>query len=78
MCPHCVTERSKAALARTPAQSLGRLKAAALRDEYRKLAKRFREADHKGRPATLSVTWAVLAESMDLEADRLEQEAANG
>jgi len=66
----------RAVLARTPAQSLNRLKEGALREEYRKLAKRFSEADHRGRPATLSVTWAVLAESMDLEADRLEKEAA--
>ena len=65
-------------ITRTPPQSLGWLKAEALLHEYRKLAKRFREADHKGRPATLSVTWAVLAESMDLEADRLEKEATNG
>ena len=68
----CPEGMKQAALSRTPAQSLARLKAGVLRDEYRKLAKRFREADHRGRPAIVSVTWAVLAESMDLEADRLE------
>jgi Asp-tRNA(Asn)/Glu-tRNA(Gln) amidotransferase C subunit len=57
MCPHCVTERSKAALARTPAQSLGRIKAEALREEI---------------TAFVALFGPAAGDALEAEADRLE------
>lgn len=69
MCPHCITERSKAALAASPDEHARRIKAEGLREVARAASVA---------PGAKHWEWDGLYNFIISEADRLEKEATNG
>ena len=69
MCPHCITERSKAALAASPDDHERRIKAEGLREVARAASVA---------PGAKHWEWDGLYNFIISEADRLEKEATNG